>query len=182
MAFVTHLTARENTDGRNMRTWARALVSQDYELLCVDGTRAPLTEWAACNLGRVPSHVLMTSGRKKAEEVAAYVNLLDYAQELFGGSGGINGSPLGSGSRDFRMFGRDDGPLGQDLIFRDGVTRLAVIALENRTVAAYLGDDFVRVVLRAQCSGSSHATVTLRLSAKLYCLVFCFFVHRLGMR
>uniref|UniRef100_A0A673MP18 Transferrin-like domain-containing protein n=1 Tax=Sinocyclocheilus rhinocerous TaxID=307959 RepID=A0A673MP18_9TELE len=31
-----------------------------FELLCGDGSRAPLTEWKTCNLGAIPSNIVMT--------------------------------------------------------------------------------------------------------------------------
>ncbi|OQV18354.1 Melanotransferrin [Hypsibius exemplaris] len=145
VAFVTHLTPWENTDGRNMRMWARALVSQDFELLCVDGTRAPLSDFEKCNLGKVPANVIMSRKATSEETVDAWAVLFDYAQEAFG-------SPS---SRDFRMF-QSESHLNQDLMFRDMTTRLVRIAVENRSAEQYLGDEFVRVVLRAQCSSADH--------------------------
>lgn len=106
VAFVMHTTGWENTDGHNMRIWARALVSQDYELLCVDGTRTTLGDYVTCNLGRVPANVLMTSSTRSEEVIAAYAGLLELGQLYFGASS----------SPDFRMF-QSDGYLNQDLIF-----------------------------------------------------------------
>lgn len=39
--------------------WAKGYSPLDLELLCADGTRAAVTEWAACNLGPVPPSAVM---------------------------------------------------------------------------------------------------------------------------
>uniref|UniRef100_A0A3B5ANC0 Serotransferrin n=1 Tax=Stegastes partitus TaxID=144197 RepID=A0A3B5ANC0_9TELE len=56
VAFIKHTTVEENTDGNVYvgYSWAQALLSSDYELLCRDGTRAPVSQWQRCHLVRVP--------------------------------------------------------------------------------------------------------------------------------
>lgn len=144
VAFVPHRAVWDNTDGRNLRIWARALVSQDYELLCADGTRAPARDYARCNVGRVPANVVVTSGKGTEEQIDAYATLFEYAQRYFGSSSGF----------DFKMF-RSDGFVSQDLIFRDATTRLVRMSLENRSMEKYLGDSFINVVKEAQCAKAS---------------------------
>lgn len=63
VAFVKHTTARESTDGRNTAYWARNRRSDDYELLCNDGTRRDIDSWAECNMGEVPSNAVVTAGK-----------------------------------------------------------------------------------------------------------------------
>nr|XP_020458549.1 melanotransferrin isoform X2 [Monopterus albus] len=45
VAFIKHTTVEENTN---------APTSLEYDLLCRDGSRAPVSQWKRCNLGRIP--------------------------------------------------------------------------------------------------------------------------------
>jgi len=63
IAFVRHTTVRENTDGRNDAEWARNRRSDDYELLCNDGTRKDIDDWENCNLGKLPPNAVVTAGK-----------------------------------------------------------------------------------------------------------------------
>ncbi|XP_078277518.1 saxiphilin-like [Rhinoraja longicauda] len=60
VAFLEHHNLMQNIEGLGRSGWAKGWTSDDFELLCVDGTRAPVTEWERCNLGPVPPNIVMT--------------------------------------------------------------------------------------------------------------------------
>ncbi|XP_014439945.1 serotransferrin [Tupaia chinensis] len=66
VAFVRDKTVEENTDGKNPEPWAKDLSSEDFELLCLDGSRAPVKEAEKCHLARGPNHAVV-SRRDKAD-------------------------------------------------------------------------------------------------------------------
>lgn len=46
--------------GKNLESWAKGLRQEDFELLCLDGTRKPVTEAQSCHLARVPNHAVFS--------------------------------------------------------------------------------------------------------------------------
>lgn len=46
--------------GKNPESWAKGLKQEDFELLCLDGTRKPVTEAQSCHLARVPNHAVFS--------------------------------------------------------------------------------------------------------------------------
>lgn len=54
--------------GKSPESWAKGLKHEDFELLCLDGTRKPVTEAQSCHLARVPNHAVF-SRKDKADFV-----------------------------------------------------------------------------------------------------------------
>ncbi|XP_060052906.1 inhibitor of carbonic anhydrase isoform X2 [Erinaceus europaeus] len=68
VAFMKHSAILQNTKGRNSEAWANDLEPEDFQLLCLDGTRKPVTEPQNCHLARVPNRAVV-SRKDKAEFV-----------------------------------------------------------------------------------------------------------------
>ncbi|XP_019652525.2 melanotransferrin isoform X2 [Ailuropoda melanoleuca] len=146
VAFVKHTTVFENTNGHNSEPWAAELRSEDYELLCPNGARAEVSQFAACNLAQIPSHAVMV---RPDTNIFTVYGLLDKAQDLFGDDHNKNG---------FKMFDSSNYH-GQDLLFKDATIRVVPVG-EKTTYRDWLGPDYVAALegmLSQQCSGAGRA-------------------------
>ncbi|XP_063662600.1 melanotransferrin isoform X7 [Pan troglodytes] len=143
VAFVRHTTVFDNTNGHNSEPWAAELRSEDYELLCPNGARAEVSQFAACNLAQIPPHAVMV---RPDTNIFTVYGLLDKAQDLFGDDHNKNG---------FKMFDSSNYH-GQDLLFKDATVR-AVPVGEKTSYRDWLGLDYVAALegmLSQQCSGA----------------------------
>lgn len=64
-------------------TSTESVTADRFELLCTDGQRRPLSEYRQCNWGLVPSHALVTSSARTAEERKRYQQFLTKAVNLY---------------------------------------------------------------------------------------------------
>ncbi|XP_063080385.1 melanotransferrin isoform X6 [Cavia porcellus] len=129
VAFVRHSTVLENTDGKTQPSWGKALLSQDFELLCRDGSRASVTEWRRCHLAQVPARAVMVRADMDGKLI---LQLLGEGQLLFNREGST-----------FQMFSSES--YGQkDLLFKD--TTLELVPVSTQTYEAWLGQDYLRAM------------------------------------
>lgn len=54
--------------GKSTEAWAKDLNLEDFELLCLDGTRKPVTEAESCHLAVSPNHGVV-SRKDKVEHL-----------------------------------------------------------------------------------------------------------------
>ncbi|KFV03293.1 Ovotransferrin, partial [Pterocles gutturalis] len=128
VAFVKHTTVQEN-----------ALEEKDeYELLCLDGSRQPVDNYKACHWARVPAHAVVARDDSKADDIW---NFLSKAQEKFGV--GTTGA--------FQLFGppgkKDPGL--KDLLFKDSAIQLKRIPSLMDT-QLYLGYEYYSAIQSLQ--------------------------------
>ncbi|XP_013209471.1 serotransferrin [Microtus ochrogaster] len=129
VAFVKHQTVMQNTEGKNPDAWAKDLKLTDFELLCPDGSRKPVTEYASCHLAQAPNHVVVS----RKEKAARVSTVLRNQQGAFGSNADCSTS--------FCLFKSDT----KDLLFRDDTKCLYKVP-DGTTWEKYLGEDYVQAV------------------------------------
>nr|XP_003409956.1 lactotransferrin [Loxodonta africana] len=139
VAFVKSVTVLENTNGKNSEEWAKNLKVEDFELLCLDGSRKPVSQAQTCHLAKAPSHAVVSQ-----KERAAYIEkVLLEQQNLFG----RNGSRCPS---KFCLFQSET----KNLLFNDNTECLANLQGKT-TYEKYLGAAYVTAVANLKkCSPS----------------------------
>ncbi|NP_001079812.1 serotransferrin-A precursor [Xenopus laevis] len=161
VGFAKHTTVFENTDGKNPAGWAKDLKSEDFELLCPDGSRAPVTDYKRCNLAEVPAHAVVTLPDKREQVAKIVVN----QQSLYGRKGFQKDI--------FQMF-QSTG--GKDLLFKDSTQCLLEIPSKT-TMQEFLGDKYHTAVTSLnKCSTSNEASwlpAQFHSCMKIYIMVDC---------
>ncbi|CAI9583320.1 unnamed protein product [Staurois parvus] len=84
VAFVKHTTVDELIESDKSPAWAKDTKKDDLKLLCPDGSRKSVSEYASCHLAAVPAHAVITTQNRK--EVV--VRIVKEQQEKFGRNAG----------------------------------------------------------------------------------------------
>ncbi|NWV92207.1 TRFE2 protein, partial [Machaerirhynchus nigripectus] len=128
VAFLEHSNLLQNIEDLGSSGWAKGYTPLDFELLCPDGTRAAVTEWAGCNLGPIPPSTVMT----RPVTVTKISDFLLKSQESLG-------SKLDS---EFQLFqSRKYGE--SDLLFKDATQSL--VHASHLSYQEILGESFVQL-------------------------------------
>ncbi|XP_030838586.1 melanotransferrin [Strongylocentrotus purpuratus] len=161
VAFVKHTTVPDNTDGNGAEDWSTNLNSADYELLCADNTRMPITAWETCNLAKVPSHAVVTSSTKTTAQKQEIARLLLDGQEQFGSDSGAV----------FKMFD-SQAYSDTDLLFKDSTEMLVDVGTQD-TTEKWLSPEYVQDLDAISCSTTGGgATRTVQTSMVLVMMAF----------
>ncbi|XP_064248286.1 melanotransferrin-like isoform X1 [Passer domesticus] len=128
VAFLEHSNLLQNIEDLGSSGWAKGYSPLDFELLCPDGTRAAVTEWAGCNLGPIPPSTVMT----RPVTVTKISDFLQKSQESLG-------SKLDS---EFQLF--QSWKYGEsDLLFKD--TTKYLVHASHLSYQEILGESFLQL-------------------------------------
>ncbi|NWZ66110.1 TRFE2 protein, partial [Acrocephalus arundinaceus] len=128
VAFLEHSNLLQNIEDLGSSGWAKGYTPLDFELLCPDGTRAAVTEWAGCNLGPIPPSTVMT----RPVTVTKISDFLLQSQESLG-------SKLDS---EFQLF--QSWKYGEsDLLFKD--TTQYLVHASHLSYQEILGESFLQL-------------------------------------
>ncbi|NXW72234.1 TRFE2 protein, partial [Hirundo rustica] len=128
VAFLEHSNLLQNIEDLGSSGWVKGYTALDFELLCLDGTRAAVTEWAGCNLGPIPPSTVMT----RPVTVTKISDFLLQSQESLG-------SKLDA---EFQLF--QSWKYGEnDLLFKD--TTQSLVHASHLSYQDVLGESFIRL-------------------------------------
>ncbi|KAJ8414069.1 hypothetical protein AAFF_G00066670 [Aldrovandia affinis] len=128
VAFLEQYNLEDNIQSLGSSGWAEGWLAWDFELLCRDGRRVPLSQWESCHLGAIPPNLVMT----RPILTARVYDFLMKSQET-----------LAAYPDEFNLF--ESYPYGEsDLLFKDATQCLMHTShLDYRTI---LGEEFYKNV------------------------------------
>ncbi|XP_072238173.1 saxiphilin-like isoform X1 [Leuresthes tenuis] len=125
VAFLEQHNLHANILSLNSTGWAEGWTLSDFELLCGDGRRAPLSEWESCNLGVIPPNTIMT----RPVLAARVYDFLMKSQETLGANP----------DTEFKLF--ESHQYGEsDLLFKDATECL--VHTSHKDYRSILGEEF----------------------------------------
>uniref|UniRef100_H2YUC3 Transferrin-like domain-containing protein n=1 Tax=Ciona savignyi TaxID=51511 RepID=H2YUC3_CIOSA len=151
VAFIKHTTVFSNTNGANQATWAQGL---DYELLCQDGTRAAVTAYAQCNMGKVPSHAVVQHKINSKNIIFFFFRTL--GSSIFGPHTSLS----------FKLFGGSP----RDLLFKSS-TKLLLPLNTSCSTETYLGASYLKSQLALKCLSTTQSPTLGTLSTLRWCVL-----------
>lgn len=138
IALVKDTTVIENLESANPPAWAKGYTKDDFELLCLDGSRKPITEAKSCHLAEVPAHGVATTAARKD----AVISVIKAQQELYGSDANPDAQ--------FKMFVSEG---KKDQLFKDSTK--CVREVEEKTMDEFLGKEYTEAIKNLNECGKS---------------------------
>ncbi|XP_058796185.1 transferrin 2 [Phymastichus coffea] len=84
IAFLVHTTVEEMTNNRHKNTDFTDVKKDEFELLCLDGSRRSVDEYDICHWGKVPTNAIVVSSATDQNKRKLYQKFLEDAVKFFG--------------------------------------------------------------------------------------------------
>ena len=127
VAFLTHTTVSEWTDGKSSEPWAAGLKSKDYRLLCPDGSQVEVQNYAQCFIGWMKPDAVVISQNVSSGLTTRIQN-------------NLRNPPLKAAELIFDTR-RYVGSGGADVIFSEETKELRILYSQEQNPREYLGAD-----------------------------------------
>lgn len=79
VAFLKHTTVNEMVASRSFK----GVSTDQFQLLCKNGQRMPISDYLQCNWGLVPANAIVTSSARTPEQRKQYQKFLEKAMKLY---------------------------------------------------------------------------------------------------
>lgn len=79
VAFLKHTTVTEMVESKSFK----GVSTDQFQLLCKNGQRMPVSEYLQCNWGLVPSNAIVTSSARTIEQRKQYQRFLETAMRMY---------------------------------------------------------------------------------------------------
>lgn len=119
------------------------VVADDFELLCEDGTRRPVTEYEFCNWGTVPSNAVVTTSAKSLEQRRLLQDFVKKVVSMYGKKSAENPETPDK----FKLF--ESSPKygsAHDLLLSDDAEILVDLAVSQQNFQRYLAGNIMSYI------------------------------------
>lgn len=99
IAFLKHTTVQEMVASKSYK----GVSTDQFQLLCKNGQRMPVTEYLQCNWGMVPSNAIVTSSARTIEQRKQYQKFLQAAMKMYSHKTSANSTFNGNGNQNDRF-------------------------------------------------------------------------------
>lgn len=152
VAFLEQHNLQDNILRLESSGWAQGWSAADFELLCGEGHRAPLSEWETCNLGAISPNTVMT----RPVLTARVYDFLMKSQEALSASPDV----------EFQLF--ESHQYGEsDLLFKDATK--CFVHTSHKDFRSIIGDEFYH---QAEAAFNCTHSDLLELCSKDICSIF----------
>lgn len=104
VAFLKHTTVKEMVESKSFK----GVSIDEFQLLCKNGQRVPVTDYLQCNWGLVPSNAIVTSSARTSEQRKQYQKFLQAAVRMYSHKVSTNSSFSDNGNDRLNKFNQQD--------------------------------------------------------------------------